>query len=335
MRYRPLGQTGLEISEVGFGGLAIGGNAYGNSYGTTDDAASVAAIRAAYDAGCNFFETADLYGYGHSEELLAQALAGIHPKPVIATKIGRNFYGGSARTDLCPTYLRFAIDMSLNRLRTGRLDICQLHNPPLDVISRGEAVTALEELRQQGKIGIIGASVFTKEEALCCLTDPRIEVVQVVYSLLYREMESPVFEAARAQGTAIIAREPLAHGFLAGKRAPSDPFELGDIRCLMPPGHRAKLTGVTQRVREVLAARTAAGGPVRTLAQVALQFVLRHPAVSVVIPGIKTAEQAWENMAASDLGPLEDEFLSALLGPAFRPTVPAQLRYAEPSPVSP
>lgn len=331
MRYVPLGQTGLTVSEIGFGAWAIGGNAYGNSYGPTEDATSIAAIRTALEQGCTFFDTADVYGYGHSETVLGEALRGVRPLPVIATKAGGNFYSGSTRMDFSPDYLRYAIEQSLVRLGLERIDLYQLHNPTAELIVQGEAIGVLSELKAAGKIGHIGVSVFTPAEAMCCLADSRIEAIQLVYNLLRREMEGQVLETAQLKGVAIVAREPLVNGFLAGKRGPADNFEPGDIRYTMPGQYKAQLAGAAEAIREILEARSAAGGPPRALAQVALQFVLRHPAVSVVIPGIKTPEQAIENLAASELGPLEDEFLRDLLGPEYHPADPAQRRYAEPT----
>ncbi|HYE78324.1 MAG TPA: aldo/keto reductase [bacterium] len=328
MRYTELGSTGMVVSEIGFGAWGIGGNAHGNSYGSTDDATSIAAIRRALELGCNFVDTADVYGYGHSEEVIGRALQGMAEKPFVATKVGGNFYDGHTRLDFSPKYLAFAVDKSLERLGVERIDLYQLHNPDADQIRAGEIVGTLEGLRAQGKIAHIGVSVFTPEEAMACLADDRIEAIQVVYNLLRREMEQQVFETAQLKGVGIIAREPLANSFLAGKRTPQDRFEPGDIRHSMPAGYKAQLAGAAERIREAL---QESSRPDRTLAQVALQFVIRHPALAVAIPGIKTPTQAEENLAASDLGPLEPEFLRLLYGPGYHPADPAQKRYRDPA----
>src|SRR5512136_454613 len=123
MHERVLGRTGLRVSEIGFGGWAIGGNAHGNSYGPTDDAESIAAVRRAADLGCTFFDTADVYGWGHSEELLGRALEGRRGDVVLATKVGGDFYHGGVRTNFDTGYLAFALERSLERLRTDHVDL--------------------------------------------------------------------------------------------------------------------------------------------------------------------------------------------------------------------
>lgn len=328
MRYTELGKTGMVVSEVGYGAWGIGGNAHGNSYGPTDDATSIAAIQRALELGCNFIDTADVYGHGHSEEVIGKALDGSTETPYIATKVGGNFYGDGTRLDFSPKYLTFAVDRSLERLGVDRIDLYQLHNPSADQIRTGEIIGSLTGLKAQGKIAHIGVSVFTPEEAMVCLSDPRIDAIQVVYNLLRREMEQQVFETAHLKKVGIIAREPLQNSFLAGQRTPLDDFEPGDIRYSMPPGYKAQLAGAAARVKEVVEASRAPG---RSLAQVALQFVIRHPAVSIAIPGIKTPAQAEENMAASDLGPLEDDLLRILFGPSYHPGDPSQKQYADPA----
>jgi len=321
MRYVAFGKTPLIVSEIGFGAWAVGGNQYGNSYGSTDDATSIAAINAALDAGVTFFDTADVYGYGHSEEVLGQALKGAKSKPVIATKVGGNFYSGSTRLDFSRDYLHFAVDKSLERLGVEQIDVYQLHNPSAETIAQGEVIGTLVELKEAGKIGHIGVSVFTPDEAMACLTDPRIEAIQLVYNLLRREMEAQVLETAQLRQVAIVAREPLANGFLAGKRSPQDEYEPGDIRYSMPGGYKAQLYGAASYVKEVLESIEGAN-PKRTLAQVALQFIIRHPAISTVIPGAKSVAQAQENAAASDLGPLDDSFITKLFGPDYQKADP-------------
>lgn len=330
MRYVQLGRTGLSTSEIGFGAWAIGGNQYGNSYGHTDDVTSKAAVHAALECGINFFDTADVYGYGHSEEVLGAALkdATFGLPPIIATKVGGNFYQGQTRMDFSPDYIRFAVDQSLRRLQVDRIDLYQLHNPSAEIIAAGAVLDTLEDLQAAGKIGHIGVSVFTPDEAMACLADDRIAAIQLVYNLLRREMESQVLETAQLRHVAIIAREPLANGFLAGRRSPQDEFEPGDIRYSMPAGYKSQLAGAAAYVREVLEAIDGPQG-VRTLAQVALQFVIRHPAVSVVIPGAKKASQVIENAHVSDLGPLEGAFITSLFGPDYQQADPAQKPYQE------
>ncbi|MEO7993064.1 MAG: aldo/keto reductase [bacterium] len=325
MRYLPFGHTGMIVSELGFGAWAIGGNAHGNSYGATDDTTSIAALETALDLGCNFIDTADVYGYGHSEEVIGQALSGRREKPYVATKVGGNFYGSGTRLDFSPTYLEFAVDQSLKRLGVERIDLYQLHNPSIATLNEREAIDTLSELKRAGKIAHIGVSVFTPDEAMACLADPRIESIQLVYNLLRREMEAQVLETAQLKGVAIVAREPLANGFLAGKRSALETYEPGDIRYAMPAQYKAQLAGAAEYVGDALATH-----PGRTIAQAALQFAIRHPAIAVVIPGIKTPAQATENMAVSDLGPLEDGLVRELLGPDYHGGDPSQRQYCDP-----
>ena len=149
---RTLGRTGLSVGEIGFGAWAIGGNEFGNSYGPTDDAESMRAIRRALELGCNFFDTADVYGHGHSESLLGEALQDVRETVIIATKVGADFYKPDLRLDFTPGYLRFAVQRSLERLRTDRIDLLQLHNPPMTLISATGTWEPLEEMKREGLI---------------------------------------------------------------------------------------------------------------------------------------------------------------------------------------
>lgn len=318
MKRRLLGRTDLAVSEVGFGGWAIGGNRYGNSYGPTDDVEAIRAVRRALELGCNFFDTADVYGHGHSEEILGEALAGVRRQVIIATKVGGNFYNrdvhpllrdrvaqasGVSYARLAPDaplpvthdanfssgYVRFALGRSLERLRTDYVDLLQLHNPPLPLIGAMETYGVLEDLKTEGLIRAYGVSVHTPEEGLAAVDATMPDTVQVVYNLARREAESAFFPAARAANIGVIVREPLANGFLAGRYAADSTWDKGDIRSRMPQQYVARLTALGGRVRE-LAARTG-----KTAAQLALKFVLDNPAVSTVIVGTKTIAQADEN----------------------------------------
>lgn len=320
MKRRKLGRTGLAVSPVGFGAWAIGGNRFGNSYGSTDDAESGRALRRAYDLGCNFFDTADVYGYGHSEAVLGEALGGIRQHVIVATKVGGNFYNrdvnplllprlaealGRPATELAPDvplpfthdanfspdYVRFAVEQSLRRLRTDYIDLLQLHNPALGLIADADTYAVLEDLKAEGKIRFYGVSVHPPEEGLAAVAVKRPDTVQIVYNLVRREAEDRFFGAARAANVAVIAREPLANGLLAGKYAKDSTWEKGDIRARMPRPYIAQLTAVAERVTEL--AREAGVTP----AQLALRFVLDNEAVSVVIVGMKTVAQVEDNLS--------------------------------------
>jgi aryl-alcohol dehydrogenase-like predicted oxidoreductase len=318
---RVLGRTGLHVSEIGFGGWAIGGNAFGNSYGTTDDAESRRAIRRAYELGCNFFDTADVYGHGHSEALLGETLQDVRANVYFATKVGGNFYNrdvhplvrerlaqltGKPYADLepdaplpvthdanfTPQYIRFAVRRSLERLRTDYLDLLQLHNPSLAALSSMETYAVLEELKQEGLIRWYGVSVHPPEEGLAAIRATMPDTVQIVYNLARREPETAFFPAAREANVGVIAREPLANGLLAAGHTQDSTWERGDIRGRMPRAYIAQLVTLAQRIHE-LARKSGASA-----AQLALKFVLDHPAVSTVIVGMKTVAQVEENLAA-------------------------------------
>lgn len=323
MTARVLGRTGLAVSPVGFGAWAIGGNRFGNSYGTTDDAESKRAVRRAVERGCNFFDTADVYGHGHSEELLGEALEGIRHSVIVATKVGGNFYnrdvnpllvsrisGALGRpladappdaplpvthdANFSPGYVRFAVEQSLRRLRTDHIDLLQLHNPPLGLILAPETYQVAEDLTREGKIRFYGVSVHPPAEGLAAIEVARPDTVQIVYNIVQREAEESFFPAARVAQIGVIAREPLANGLLAGRYRPDSTWEAGDIRARMPRPHVAQLLALGDRVREL--AQQAGLTP----AQVALKFVLENAAVSLVIVGMKTVAQVDENLTVEN-----------------------------------
>ena len=318
MNRRLLGRTGWAVSEVGFGAWAIGGNRYGNSYGPTDDAESIRAVRRAADLGCNCFDTADVYGHGHSEELLGKALAGRRGDVILITKVGGNFYNrdlhpllyervaqaaGMPYSQIPPDaplpvthdanfsggYIRFALGRSLERLRTAHVDLLLLHNPPLAQIADLATYGVLEDLKREGKIRAYGVSVQTPEEGMAAVQSTMPDVVELVYNLARREAEPAFFPAARAADIGVIAREPLANGFLAGCYTQDSTWDSGDIRARMPRQYVAQLAQLGHRVHE-LSQRAGCSA-----AQLALKFVLDNSAVSTVIVGTKTVQQADEN----------------------------------------
>ncbi len=320
MKRHVLGRTGLAVSAVGFGGWAIGGNAVGNSYGPTDDAESRRAVRRAYELGCNFFDTADVYGHGHSEEIVGEALGRMRQDVVIATKVGGNFYNRDVNpvllsrigealghpldrvppdaplpvthdANFSPCYVRFAVEQSLRRLATDYIDLLQLHNPPLDLIGDAETYRVLDELKEEGKIRFYGVSVHPPEEGIAAVEVTRPDTVQIVYNIARREAEDHFFAAARAANVGVIAREPLANGLLAGRYRPDSVWDKGDIRARMPRSYVAQVVALGERVKQ-LAVQSGV-----TPAQLALRFVLDNAAVSVVIVGMKTVAQVEDNLS--------------------------------------
>lgn len=302
MKYRTLGKTGLKVSEVGFGAWAIGGNDHGNSYGPTDDNVSTAAVERAFDLGCNFYDTADVYGHGHSEELLGRALKGHRNDVIIATKVGGDFYHDPPRMNFNPEYLEFAAAKSCERLQTDYIDLYQLHNPPIQLLKNGKIFEGLEKLKDSGRIRHYGVSIHDPQEGLLSIKYGKPAAIQVVFNLLRQEAKNQLFQAAREQNVAIIAREPLSNGFLTGKFSIDSTFPSGDIRSNFPRNYLSGLTRAAEQLK-LLESKT------RTLAQASIRFALDHKDVSTVIPGAKTPEQAEENVRASDLAPLTGEEL--------------------------
>ncbi len=305
MKKRPLGRTGLQVSEVGFGAWAIGGNAHGNSYGPTDDKTSIEAVRRAVDLGCTFFDTADVYGWGHSEEILGEALEGRRDEVHLATKVGGDFYHGGVRMNFDPGYLAFALDRSLKRLRTDHVDLYQLHNPPPEIMGDPATYEALDSLKAENKILHYGVSIHEPDEGHLCIEAGKPETLQVPFSVLRQEWVDELFADARKANVGIIAREPLANGFLAGKIPPTAQFPHGDIRHHWPRQMVDARTSLASRLSFLK-------GKGRTLAQAALRFVLAYPEVSTTIPGCKTPAQAEEDLGASDAPPLSNEEIAQL-----------------------
>ncbi len=307
MKYTKLGTKGPKISTVGFGAWGISGR----DWGTTDDKKSKNAIHAALDAGINFIDTADVYGFGHSEELIAQVLKerSDRDKIVIATKAGNNFYPfvgknyelTPANNDYSVKHLEFAAEQSLKRLNIEQLDILQLHSPGLDILEKDEPWLALERLKKAGKIKHAGWSVQSfQETAQTHILEQHhelIDVIQVRYNLLEREAEKTLFPAALKYGTGVIVRIPLIFGLLSGKFNRKTTFGENDHRKFNLSTEKldnylnqlADYKDIFNKYSEY------------TPAQLSLRFCISHPACHVVIPGGKTQEQVKENAAASEL----------------------------------
>ena len=289
-----MGRTGMTVPEVGFGGWAIGGDAHGNSYGPTDDAVSLHALDRALELGTGFVDTADVYGWGHSEELLGAALKE-HRKDVrIATKVGGDFYHGGVRMDFSAPYIEFALDQSLQRLNTNYLDLYQLHNPPLALMGDPATYDVLDHLQAENKVRHYGVSVHQPMEAIMAIQTGKPTVIQLPFSMFRQEWIDEVFPLAAKYDVGLIAREPLGNGLLTGKYAEDATFPHGDFRHQWP----TEMVKAQVRAAERLASLLVQDG--RTLAQAALKFVLAFSEVSVAIPGAKTPAQVEENIAASE-----------------------------------
>ncbi|MBI4278204.1 MAG: aldo/keto reductase [Armatimonadetes bacterium] len=299
IKRRVLGGTGLKVSEIGLGTWAIGGD----EWGPIDDREAVRAIRRGIDLGVNFIDTADVYGQGHSEELVAKAIRGMRKNLIIASKAGFDIYtkpgavgGGGKNFSLY--YLLYACERSLQRLRTDVIDLYQLHNPGIEVLRQGEALDALGRLKQQGKIRFIGVSVGNWEEGLVAIETGVVDVLQIVYNLINQDPATRLFPTARERGIGIIVRTPLAFGLLTGKYTPDHVFGHDDFRSHFPP------TWLPDNLKKVEQVRVLVRGRIKTLPQAAIAFVLSHPAVSVAIPGLKTVKHVEENLKAGAMAPL-------------------------------
>lgn len=300
MRLRALGNTGIKVSEIGFGGWAIGGVADASGtplgWGKTSDDESLAAIRRARDLGVTFFDTADSYGFGRSESLLGIVLSRRRSDVVIATKVGvMRGSDGALKKDFSRQHIFHAVDGSLKRLRTDYIDLYQAHNPTMEQLRREEIQEAMARLQEIGKIRYWGVSISTPEEGIEIISHGWANALQVLFNVLNQQPASDLFPLAKQKGYGIIARVPLASGLLTGKFRVDTVFPAEDVRqnFLTP----RRLEEAIQRVDE---ARSIIGGSAKSLAEGALQFVLADDAVSTTIPGARSVRQVETNAAAAE-----------------------------------
>jgi aryl-alcohol dehydrogenase-like predicted oxidoreductase len=309
VRYRPLGTSGLQISEVGFGAWGIGGRTSGaTSYGETDDAVSRRALDEAFDRGINFFDTASVYGDGRSEALIGEAFKHRRDRVVLATKAGilPSFRG----YDFSAGALRASLEASLRRLGTDYVDLLQLHNAgPEVVLNQPEIGELLGRLVAEGKVRACGVSTPAPQDALALIDVPRLACFQVNCNLLdWRAIDCGLFDRALEQGVGIVARTPLAFGFLTGRLDAGTVFDAADHRSRWP---REKTRAWLEAADAMHAAcGSSADGPEHT--ELALRFCLSFAAVSTVIPGMLSPQEVAENVAASARGPLDPARLAAM-----------------------
>ncbi len=306
LRARPLGATGLRVSEIGFGTWGLGGD----SYGQVDDAQSRRVLEAAFERGVTFYDTSDLYGAGHAESVLGEALRPVRDHIVIATKGGLLPHTGFAMPqDFSPRHLRAALMRSLDRLRTEHVDLYQLHSPELHLLRQDpEILGTLRAFREEGLIRHWGLSARSPADAAAAIAAFDFSVIQVNFNLIdHRAIESGLLAAAADKGIGVIARTPLCFGYLSGKLTGEERFENG-------PDHRANWP--QDQLRRWAEAPGLFDGMIRrrgcTPAQFALLFCLAQPAVSTVIPGLMTTAEVEEDAAASALPPLSDEELAEI-----------------------
>jgi aryl-alcohol dehydrogenase-like predicted oxidoreductase len=295
MNYRQLGNTELKVSEISFGTWAIGG-----SWGNVSDEESLRALDTAMDAGVNFFDTADVYGGGHSEKLLAQATKGKEDQIFIATKFCR---AGSIHDP--STYSEAAVraycEASLKRLGRERIDLYQIHCPPIDILRDGSIFAVLEKLKDEGKVRHYGVSVETVEEGLLCLEYPGVKALQVIYNLFRQKPQEELFTKAKANGVGILVRLPLASGLLTGKFTESSTFAPDDHRNFNRNGESFNVgetfAGLPFETGVRLARDLAWIGEGRgSMASAALRWILENGDITCVIPGFKNVRQVEQNL---------------------------------------
>jgi len=294
MKYRTLGKTGLRVSVIGLGTMVHAGH-----FGPMKDSESLSAIEAALDLGVNFIDTSDAYGAGYSETLLGNALKGKRDQVVIASKGGNVMVGPNrGKRNFDPDYISRVMEESLQRLQIDTIDLYQLHNPTVEVIERGAVWEVLEKAKQAGKIRHYGVSINSMEEGVAAVNDGRAETIQVEYNLLAQEPADKLLPLAYQANIGVIARVPLRRGVLTGKMSLADEqrFQGEDLRARSFKGEAfAKELAKADELR-FLVHDTA-----KTLGQAAIAFCIAHPAVSVVIPGARNAEQMRENGAAVNI----------------------------------
>jgi len=321
VRARAFERLGLAVGEIGLGCGTLGESVF---YARTEEAAPL--LDRAFDGGVTFYDTADAYGYGRSEEILGRVFADRRGEVVIATKVGmlpsslatvgrralpilrpiraalrplRKALkrASTRRQDFSGAHVVAGVEASLRRLRTDRIDLLQLHSPPADVLLEGEVFEVLRGLVQQGKIRAYGVSADTVADALLCLDDPDLVSLQVPFNVLQPDAARELLPRAASAGIGVIARIPLARGQLTADLS----VKTGAVQV----ERRAR--------RETLSSLAAAvEGSGRTLPQAAIQFVLHHPAVTVAIPGTRSPAHLEEILATSTAPPLSEAELGAL-----------------------
>jgi aryl-alcohol dehydrogenase-like predicted oxidoreductase len=296
MRYRTLGKTGIAVSEIGFGTWGLGGTAYG----TVDDAVSVAALLKAVDMGVTFFDTADLYGDGHCEKVLAETLKERRGEIIIATKGGTKPHSTFVMPqDFSHTYIRQAFENSLQRLQTDYVDLYLLHSPPLDEVrNNGGLFALLENLKQEGKIRAFGISARTPADALCVINEFDVDVLEVNFNIIdHRVVSNELLDKASSKGVGIIARTPLAFGYLTRKLTGDEELPSGvDHRANWPKTQLRRWAAAPNYFDFLFTEETG-----RTPAQAALRFCLDFEEIATVIPGMLDVAQVLENVAASSV----------------------------------
>lgn len=305
MEYRAFGRTGWQISRIGFGAWAIGGN-----WGEVGDEDALDALHASVDHGVNFIDTADVYGDGRSERLVARLLDERSERIYVATKAGRRLNPHVVAGYNYKNLAAFA-ERSLSNLGVEALDLLQLHCPPTETYYMPEVFDALDELVDEGKLRFYGVSVSKVEEALEATEHPNVQSIQIIFNIFRQRPSELLFQRSREKRVGILARVPLASGLLTGKMTANTSFPKDDHRNFNRFGEAFDVgetfsgveyeTGLAavHRLTQLVSDRM-------TMAQFALRWILMHEEVSCVIPGAKNRQQAIENASASEVPALTD-----------------------------
>jgi len=311
MKYNILGSTDMKVSAISFGAWAIGG-----TWGTVKDVDSLAALNKAIDLGVNFIDTADVYGDGHSERIVAELIKQRSERIYVATKAGRRLNPHTAE-GYNKKNLTLFVERSLQNLELDTVDLLQLHCPPAQVYYMPEVFAALDDLAREGKIRYYGVSVEKVEEAIKAIEFPNVQSVQIIFNMFRLRPSELFFELAKKYKVGIIARVPLASGMLTGKMEPNTKFESDDHRNFNRHGeafdYGETFSGVDYnlglRAVDELKKICPKG---MNLIQFALNWILMFDAVTCAIPGAKNIFQAEQNISAADLPPLSDEAMHAV-----------------------
>jgi aryl-alcohol dehydrogenase-like predicted oxidoreductase len=313
MNYRPLGRTRWKVSDISFGAWAIGG-----AWGNVSDDESLAALNQAIDSGVNFIDTADVYGDGRSERLVAQLKKSRKDEIIVATKAGRRLpkqtVEGYSRENL-----NAWIDRSLKNLSTDTIDLLQLHCPPTELYNRAEVFGMLDDLVKAGKLRYYGVSVEKVEEALKAIEYPNVQTVQIIFNCFRQKPAETFFPKAKEKRVGILARVPLASGMLTGKLRADSQFASDDHRNFNRHGEAFDVgetfsgvdykTGLeaVEEIRRLVPAGT-------SMTQFALRWILNFDAVTCAIPGGKRPDQVAENCKASDLPGISEDVMRKVKG---------------------
>ena len=296
MQYRPFGQTGLDVSAVGFGCWELGGG-----YGHFDENEVIEAVQRALDLGINCFDTAEGYGFGKSEDLLARALGPRRKEITLVTKFGIGYEGREKGRDSRPEMVQAAVERSLKFLKTDYIDVYLVHwpdvNTPFD-----ETMLALEALVQAGKVRFVGVSNFRQEQLRACMAARRVDVGQYGYHLFDRRMDKEIFPYIKENNIGLMTYGSLAHGLLTGAFSPETTFEESDWRSkggafglkLFAPENFATNLAVVEELKQIAARHD------KSVANLALAWVLSNPAVSVALIGFRRPAEVEASLGGVD-----------------------------------